>query len=195
MSVNLSKGQRINLSKEVEGLSKIMVGLGWDAAKQSGGILNHLFGSTSYSIDCDASAITMGNGNKYRACIYYGNLSEDNVYHRGDNLTGDGDGDDEQITVDLAHLSSEIERIVFVVNIYNCTERKQDFGLIKNAYIRLVDESTGKEICKYNLSDDYAGKTAMIFAEVYRNNGEWKFNAIGQGTNDASISQLINRYR
>lgn len=195
MSVNLSKGQRINLSKEVEGLSKIMVGLGWDAAKQSGGILNHLFGSTSYSIDCDASAITMGNGNKYRACIYYGNLSEDNVYHHGDNLTGDGDGDDEQITVDLAHLSSEIERIVFVVNIYNCTERKQDFGLIKNAYIRLVDESTGKEICKYNLSDDYAGETAMIFAEVYRNNGEWKFNAIGQGTNDASISQLINRYR
>ena len=195
MSVNLSKGQRINLSKEVEGLSKIMVGLGWDAAKQSGGILNHLFGSTSYSIDCDASAITMGNGNKYRACIYYGNLSEDNVYHHGDNLTGDGDGDDEQITVDLAHLSSEIERIVFVVNIYNCTERKQDFGLIKNAYIRLVDESTGKEICKYNLSDDYAGKTAMIFAEVYRNNGELKFNAIGQGTNDASISQLINRYR
>ena len=195
MSVNLSKGQRINLSKEVEGLSKIMVGLGWDAAKQSGGILNHLFGSTSYSIDCDASAITMGNGNKYRACIYYGNLSEDNVYHHGDNLTGDGDGDDEQITVDLAHLSSEIERIVFVVNIYNCTERKQDFGLIKNAYIRLVDESTGKEICKYNLSDDYAGKTAMIFAEVYRNNGEWKFNAIGQGTNDASISHLINRYR
>lgn len=195
MSVNLSKGQRINLSKEVEGLSKIMVGLGWDAAKQSGGILNHLFGSTSYSIDCDASAITMGNGNKYRACIYYGNLSEDNVYHHGDNLTGDGDGDDEQITVDLAHLSSEIERIVFVVNIYNCTERKQDFGLIKNAYIRLVDESTGKEICKYNLSDDYAGKTAMIFAEVYRNNGEWKFNAIGQCTNDASISQLINRYR
>ena len=195
MSVNLSKGQRINLSKEVEGLSKIMVGLGWDAAKQSGGILNHLFGSTSYSIDCDASAITMGNGNKYRACIYYGNLSEDNVYHHGDNLTGDGDGDDEQITVDLAHLSSEIERIVFVVNIYNCTERKQDFGLIKNAYIRLVDESTGKEICKYNLSDDYAGKTAMIFAEVYRNNGEWKFNATGQGTNDASISQLINRYR
>lgn len=195
MSVNLSKGQRINLSKEVEGLSKIMVGLGWDAAKQSGGILNHLFGSTSYSIDCDASAITMGNGNKYRACIYYGNLSEDNVYHHGDNLTGDGDGDDEQITVDLAHLSSEIERIVFVVNIYNCTERKQDFGLIKNAYIRLVDESTGKEICKYNLSDDYAGKTAMIFAEVYRNNGEWKFNAIGQGTNDVSISQLINRYR
>lgn len=92
-------------------------------------------------------------------------------------------------------MSSEIERIVFVVNIYNCIERKQDFGLIKNAYIRLVDESTGKEICKYNLSDDYAGKTAMIFAEVYRNNGEWKFNAIGQGTNDASISQLINRYR
>lgn len=195
MSVNLSKGQRINLSKEVEGLSKIMVGLGWDAAKQSGGILNHLFGSTSYSIDCDASAITMGNGNKYRTCIYYGNLSEDNVYHHGDNLTGDGDGDDEQITVDLAHLSNEIERIVFVVNIYNCIERKQDFGLIKNAYIRLVDESTGKEICKYNLSNDYVGKTAMIFAEVYRNNGEWKFNAIGQGTNDTSISQLINRYR
>lgn len=117
------------------------------------------------------------------------------MYHHGDNLTGDGDGDDEQITVDLANITNKVEKIVFVVNIYDCISRKQDFGLIKNAYIRIVDESTGKEICKYNLSDDYAGKTAMVFAEVYKKDGEWKFNAIGQGTNDSSVSELTRRYK
>lgn len=191
MSVNLVKGQKINLSKEVTGgLTKIMVGLGWDAVKKG------FFGSKP-DIDCDAFAIILGKDGEYRTCVYYGDRSAESkcVYHHGDNLTGDGDGDDEQITVDLANITDKVEKIVFVVNIYNCVARKQDFGLVKNAYIRLVDESTGKEICKYNLSDDYAGKTAMVFAEVYKKDGEWKFNAIGQGTNDSSISEFIHRYK
>ena len=92
-------------------------------------------------------------------------------------------------------MPDDVEKVVFVVNIYACESRKQDFGLIKNAFIRLVDNSTGKEICRYNLSEDYAGKTAMVFAEVYKKDGEWRFNAIGQGTNDTSVSELANRYK
>lgn len=184
------KGQKINLSKEVAGLKKVVVGLGWDAVKQG------LFGSKP-NIDCDASAIILGKGDKYKGTVYYGERSAEDgcVYHHGDNLTGDGDGDDEQITVNLEKMPSDVEKIVFVVNIYACTSRKQDFGLIKNAFIRLVDDASGKEICKYNLSENYAGKTAMVFAEVYKKDGEWKFNAIGQGTNDTSISELANRYK
>ena len=108
---------------------------------------------------------------------------------------GDGDGDDEQITVDLANMANAVGKIVFVVNIYACEQRKQDFGMIKNAFIRLVDSSTGKEICRYNLSEKYSGRTAMIFAEVYKKDNEWKFNAIGQGTTDASISSLVKKYK
>ena len=190
MSINLSKGQKISLSKEVSGLSKVVVGLGWDAAKKG------LFGQR-YDIDCDASAIILGENNKYIDCVYYGNRSALNqaVYHHGDNLTGDGDGDDEQITINLATMSQTVSKIVFVVNIYNCVSRKQDFGMIENAFIRLVDASTNKEICKYNLSENYAGKTALIFAEVYKHNDEWKCNAIGQSTVDTSISELVKRYK
>lgn len=190
MSVNLVKGQKLNLSKEVSGLSKVVVGLGWDAAKKG------LFRSSA-DIDCDASAIILGTDERYKDVVYYGNRSGVNkcVYHHGDNLTGDGDGDDEQITVDLANMANSVGRIVFVVNIYACEQRKQDFGMIKNAFIRLVNASTGKEICKYNLSENYSGKTAMIFAEVYKKDNEWKFNAIGQGTTDGSISELVRRYK
>lgn len=190
MSVNLVKGQKLNLSKEVSGLSKVVVGLGWDAAKKG------LFRSSA-DIDCDASAIILGTDERYKDVVYYGNRSGVNkcVYHHGDNLTGDGDGDDEQITVDLANMANSVGRIVFVVNIYACEQRKQDFGMIKNAFIRLVNASTGKEICKYNLSENYSGKTAMIFAEVYKKDNEWKFNAIGQGTTDGSISELLRRYK
>lgn len=192
MSVNLVKGQKISLSKEVEGLAKVMIGLGWDAVTNSGNFLNR-----KPEIDCDASAIVLGKNEKYRSCVYFGNLSDEKgcVCHHGDNLTGDGDGDDEQITVDLAKISDKVEKIVFVVNIYDCKNRKQDFGLVKNAFIRLVDEISGKEICRYNLSEDYAGKTAMIFAEVYKKDGEWKFNAIGQGTDDTNIKKLVKRYK
>ena len=190
MSVSLIKGQKINLSKEVEGLSKVVVGLGWDAAKKG------FFGST-YDIDCDASAIVLGANDSYKGVAYYGTrrLEDGCVYHHGDNLTGAGDGDDEQISVDLKNMPAGVEKIVFAVNIYGCESRKQDFGMIKNAFIRLVDESTGKEICKYNLSENYSGKTAMVFAEVYKKDNEWRFNAIGQGTTDRSISEMTRKYK
>lgn len=190
MSINLTKGQKINLSKEVGGLNKVVVGLGWDEAKRG------IFGSR-YDIDCDASAIIIDDDNSYMDCVYYGNKSafDRTVFHHGDNLTGSGDGDDEQITVNLSAIPQKVSKIIFVVNIYNCIQRKQDFGLVQNAYVRLVDAATGNEICKYNLTENYAGKTALVFAEVYRHNGEWKFNAIGQGTNDTSISELVSRYR
>ena len=190
MSINLSKGQKISLSKEVNGLNKVTVGLGWDAAKKG------LF-SSAYNIDCDASAIILDQNDKYVDCVYYGHTQSMGgiVRHSGDNLTGDGDGDDEQIIVKLADMPSNISKIVFVVNIYSCTSRNQHFGMIKNAFIRLVDSSTNKEICKYNLSENYNGKTAMIFAEIYNHDNEWKFNAIGQGTSDTSISELTSRYK
>ena len=190
MSVSLVKGQKLNLSKEVEGLSKIVVGLGWDAAKKG------LFGQKQ-DIDCDASAIVLGANDSYRGVAYYGKrkLEGGCVHHHGDNLTGDGDGDDEQITVDLKKMPNSVEKVVFVVNIYNCESRKQDFGMIKNAFIRLVDEISGKEICKYNLSENYSGKTAMVFAEVYKKDNEWRFNAIGKGTTDKSISEMARKYK
>lgn len=191
MSISLSKGQKISLSKEVNGLSKVMVGLGWDAAKKK------LFAPTP-NIDCDASAILLAANDMYRDCIYYGNLSgaSDCVRHHGDNLTGDGNGDDEQITIDLKNMPVDIEKIIFAVNIYNCTAKHQNFGMIKNAFIRLVNAENQKEICRYDLSsENYDDKTAMIFAEVYKHNNEWKFNAIGQGTNDTGISSIINRYK
>ena len=117
------------------------------------------------------------------------------VLHQGDNLTGAGDGDDEQIIVDLARVPAEYDRIVIVVTIYESVQRRQHFGMIKNAFIRLVDTRNNKEMMRYNLTDDYSGMTAMIFGEVYRRNGEWKFNAIGQGTNDPGLGELSARFR
>lgn len=190
MSISLSKGQKISLSKEVDELSKVVVGLGWDAAKKG------LFGSTP-NIDCDASAITLDEDGKYSGIAFYGQCKTacGCVHHHGDNLTGDGEGDDEQITVNLAKMPLDVNKIVFAVNIYACTSRRQDFGMIKNAFIRLVNAKTNKEICKYNLSENYAGKTAMIFGELYKHNGEWKFSAIGQGTTDTSIEKITNKYK
>lgn len=194
MSISLTKGQKISLSKEVNGLRKVTVGLGWDVAEQKKGLFG---GSYTPNIDCDASAISLNANGKKRDVAFYGCRSIESraIIHHGDNLTGAGDGDDEQITVDLASMPNDVDKVVFVVNIFSCVSRKQHFGMIKNAFIRLVDESTGKEICKYNLSDDYKNKTSMIFGELYKHNGEWKFNAIGQGTDDTSVEQLVNRYR
>ncbi len=200
MSISLQKGQKVNLSKESAGLSKIIVGLGWDAAEQkSGGFLSSLFGGAPQAIDCDASAIMLKNGKfvDKQDLVYFGNLKHKSktVTHMGDNLTGDGEGDDEQIVIELAKVPSEYDRIVIVVNIYSAVSRKQHFGMIKNAFIRLVDASNNKEICKYNLTDDYPGMMAMIFGEVYRRDGEWKFSAIGQGTQDPGLNELTARYR
>ncbi len=199
MSVSLQKGQKVSLSKGGDGLSKVTVGLGWDEVKQSGGgLFGALFSGGQASIDCDASALMLSNGKllKTKDIVYFGNLkhSSGTVQHMGDNLTGAGAGDDEQIVIDLARVPAEYDRIVMVVNIYQAVQRRQSFGKIQNAFIRVVDNRNGQEICRYNLSENYEGMTAMIFGEVYRNNGEWKFNAIGQGTTDPGLQELAKRY-
>ena len=195
MSISLQKGQKVSLTKENAGLSNILIGLGWDEAKRARG---GFFAPKPQPIDCDASALLLKGGKLYDKSdiIYFGNLQHKTgaVWHMGDNLTGAGDGDDEQIVVDLSRLPQEYDRIVLVVNIYQALQRKQHFGMIENAFIRLVDGKTNREMCKYNLTENYSGMTAMIFGEVYRHNGEWKFSAIGQGTNDPGIGQLAQRY-
>lgn len=194
MSVSLQKGQKVSLSKDNAGLSKVIIGLGWDEVQRKGGF----FAPKPQAIDCDASVLVLKNGKLTDKgdIIYFGNLRHRSgtIEHMGDNLTGAGDGDDEQIVVDLSRVPAEYDKIVVVVNIYHAVQRKQHFGLIQNAFIRLVDARTNTEMCKYNLSEDYSGMTAMIFGEVYRYNGEWKFNAIGQGTTDPGLNELKNRY-
>lgn len=199
MGVSLQKGQKVSLTKDNAGLAKIIVGLGWDEVQQSGGgLLGGLFGSSQQEIDCDASAIMLKNGKFVDKddLVYFGNLKHKSgtVNHQGDNLTGAGDGDDEQIVIDLSRVPADYDKIVIVVNIYQAVQRRQHFGLIQNAFIRLVDARNNNEMCKYNLTDNYSGMTAMIFGEVYRHNGEWKFSAIGQGTTDPGLSELCRRY-
>lgn len=197
MSVSLQKGQKVSLSKDNSGLDKIIIGLGWDEAQKKGGFLSFLSNSTS--IDCDASALLLQDGKLKSTSdiVYFGNLNHSSgaVKHMGDNLTGEGDGDDEQIVVKLNSLPQNYDKIILIVNIYDPVKRKQDFGMIKNAFIRLVDARNNSEICKYNLSENYQGATSMIFGEVYRHSGEWKFNAVGQSTNDTSISEVARKYR
>ena len=208
MGINLQKGQKINLSKEGNGLSQVMVGLGWDEVEKTqatGGGLFGLFKSQpqTQDIDCDASAILLNaNGRLVSAdanscCVYWGNLKHwsGSIVHQGDNLTGAGDGDDEQIMVNLNGVPSEIHKIVFVVNIYDAGARGQHFGMIQNAFIRLVDMRNQQEICRFNLSENYYGMTGMIVGELYRYNNEWKFNAIGQPVKEASrLQSLLNLY-
>lgn len=195
MSISLQKGQKVSLSKDNAGLSKVVVGLGWDEIQQKGGF----FAPKPQPIDCDASALLLRNGKLLTPddLVYFGNLSHSSgtVQHMGDNLTGAGDGDDEQIIVDLARVPAVYDRIVIVVNIYDAVKRKQHFGMIQNAFIRLVDARNNNEMMKYNLTENYSGMTAMIFGEIYRHNGEWKFNAMGQGTNDPGLGELVRRYQ
>ena len=195
MSVRLQKGQKVSLTKENAGLSQVLVGLGWDEAPQKRGFFN--LGKQA-DIDCDASAVMLKNGKLggNGDLVYFGNLQHRSgtVQHLGDNLTGAGDGDDEQIIIDLANMPQQYDKIVIVVNIYDAVPRKQHFGMIRNAFIRLVDGRTNQEMCRFNLTEDYSGMTAMIFGEIYRYNGEWKFSAVGQGTNDPSLGDLCRRY-
>ena len=202
MGVNLQKGQKVNLKKsDGQALSRIRIGLGWDPVKQEkkGGLFGSIFGGSAPDIDCDASVLVCKGGRLASRddVVYFGNLKHSSgaIRHTGDNLTGEGEGDDEQILVDLTAVPADYDKLVFVVNIYDCESRKQDFGMIANAFIRICDERTGEEFCRYNLSESYAGMTAMIFGEIYRYNGEWKFNAIGQGTKDTGLSALARRYQ
>jgi stress response protein SCP2 len=195
MSVNLQKGQKVELRKSNGGtLRRVMVGLGWDEVQQRRGF----FAPKPQDIDCDASAFACMNGRLTTAddVVYFGNLRHRSgcIIHMGDNLTGAGDGDDEQIMVDLVSLSPNYDRIVFVVNIYQAMQRRQHFGMIQNAFIRICDAETGQELCRYNLSENYNNMTAMVFGELYRYNGVWKFNAIGQATQDNSVGDLSKRF-
>lgn len=200
MSVSLQKGQKVSLSKEgKEGLNRVIVGLGWDEAQpqRGGGLFGGLFSAPTQSIDCDASALLLQNGKLTDKgdIVYFGNLRHRSgaVQHMGDNLTGAGAGDDEQIVIELDRVPAEYDRIVMVVNIYQAMARKQHFGMIRNAFIRIVDARNNQELCRYNLSDNYDDMTAMIFGEVYRHNGEWKFNAIGSGF-QGGLAALCGHY-
>lgn len=201
MSVSLQKGQKVSLSKEgKEGLNRVIVGLGWDEAQpqRGGGLFGGLFSAPTQSIDCDASALLLQNGKLTDKgdIVYFGNLRHrsGSVQHMGDNLTGAGAGDDEQIVIELDRVPAEYDHIVMVVNIYQAMARKQHFGMIRNAFIRIVDARNNQELCRYNLSENYNNMTAMIFGEVYSHNGEWKFNAVGQATTDPALPDLCRRY-
>jgi len=200
MAVNLQKGQKVNLRKE-DGSSfhHLMVGLGWDPAEQkkSSGFFSALLGGDD--IDCDASVFLCKGGRVVdsKDVVYFGNKKHKSgaVNHMGDNLTGEGEGDDEQIMVNLDGVPAEYDKLVFVVNIYRAQQRKQHFGMIKNAFIRIVDQDTNREFCRYNLSENYDGMLSLICGEIYRYKGEWKFNALGQATKDNSVSDLVEHYR
>lgn len=176
MPVSLQKGQKVSLTKENPGLSKVVVGLGWDVnAFDTGG-----------DFDLDASAFLLTDSGKVSTqedFVFFGNLSHPSgsVQHMGDNLTGVGDGDDEQIKVELSKVPGNITKIAFTVTIYKPEERRQNFGQISNAFIRIYNEETGEEMLRYDLGEDFSIETAAVFGELYKNGSEWKFNAIGSG--------------
>ena len=176
MAINLSKGQKVDLTKGNPGLSKIVVGLGWDV---------NIFDSGA-AFDLDAAAFMVGGNGKCpteKEFVFYGNLKHGSgaVEHMGDNLTGEGDGDDEQIVVDLSKVPANVERIAFTVTIYDAETRRQNFGQVNNAFIRIYNEVTGEELLRYDLGEDFSIETAAVFGELYKNGSEWKFNAIGSG--------------
>lgn len=175
MSVSLSKGGNVSLSKEAPGLTAVTVGLGWDTRT-----------TTGVDFDLDASAIMCDTSGKVisdKHFVFFNNLTSPDgaVQHLGDNLTGEGDGDDEQINVNLATLGPEVDRVVVPVSIYAATDRGQNFGQVRNAFIRVVNGTGGTEIARYDLSEDASTETAMVFGELYRSGSEWKFRAVGQG--------------
>lgn len=176
MGVNLTKGQKVSLTKTEKGLQKIKIGLGWDTNRFD----------TGESFDLDSAIFLLGENGKVSAqddFIFYGNLEHKSgaVKHLGDNRTGDGEGDDEQIFVDLSKVPQNIKKIVFTVTIYDADKRRQNFGQVSNAFIRILNEEKNTEILKYDLDEDFSIETAVIFGEIYNHNGEWKFNAIGNG--------------
>ncbi|MDO5804482.1 MAG: TerD family protein [Clostridia bacterium] len=188
MPINLSKGQKVDLTKGNPGLKKIMIGLGWD--------VNAFDSGTDF--DLDAAAFMLGADGKCpsdKEFIFYGNLNHATgaVTHMGDNLTGEGEGDDEQIQIDLSKIPSNIEKIAFTVTIYESDARRQNFGQVSNAFIRIVDESTNTELIRYDLGEDFSIETAVVVGELYKNNGEWKFNAIGSGF-QGGLAALCGHY-
>lgn len=175
MAISLEKGGNVSLSQSEPGLKRILVGLGWDARSSDGA-----------DFDLDASALLLGKDHKVLSedCfVFYNNLTspEGSVEHTGDNITGEGDGDDEAIKINLEGVPAEVEVVAIAVTIHDADSRRQNFGQVRNAFIRIVNDETDKEIARYDLSEDYSVETAMLFGEVYRRSGEWKFRAVGQG--------------
>lgn len=175
MAISLQKGGNVNLSKEAPGLSEVIVGLGWDPRATDG-----------QEFDLDASAFLLKSDGKVATdsgMIFYNNpKSEDgSVAHGGDNKSGAGDGDDETVNVSLTKVAANIDKVAFTVTIHEAEARRQSFGMVGNAYIRVVNKADGKELARYDLTEDGSTETAMIFGELYRNGGDWKFRAVGQG--------------
>lgn len=175
MAISLNKGGNLSLTKTDPTLTNLIIGLGWDARPTDG-----------QDFDLDASAFMLKNDGKVRSdadFIFYNQLRSScgSVEHTGDNLTGKGDGDDESLILQLSKIPADVERIAVTVTIHDAEARKQNFGQVSNAFIRVVNKDTGLEVARYDLSEDASIETAMIFGEVYRNNGEWKFKAVGQG--------------
>lgn len=175
MAISLSKGGNVNLSKEAPGLNKIVIGLGWDARATDGS-----------GFDLDASAFLVKEDGKVRSdadfCFYNNKVvAEGAVQHMGDNTTGAGDGDDETVKVELSKVPADVAKVVFAVTIHEADIRKQNFGQVNHAFIRVINENGGQEIARYDLSEDASTETAMIFGEIYRVDGDWKFKAVGQG--------------
>lgn len=176
MPVSLQKGQKVSLTKGNPGLKKVVVGLGWDVNQFD----------TGGDFDLDAAAFLLtdsGKVSRQEDFVFFGNLKHpsESVQHMGDNLTGAGDGDDEQIKIDLSKVPDNITKIAFTVTIYEPEKRRQNFGQINNAFIRIYNEDTGEEMLRYDLGEDFSIETAAVFGEVYKNGSEWKFNAIGSG--------------
>ncbi len=189
MGVNLSKGQRVSLDK---GMKMGLVGLGWDTNMYDGG----------YDFDLDASAFLLGANGKVRNdedFIFYGNLKskDGSVAHQGDNLTGEGDGDDEQIIIDFSKVPAGVDKIAITVTIYDAIARRQNFGMVSNAYVRVAKIANvgdvGEEVLKFDLGEEFSIETAIVVCEIYRNNGDWKFNAVGAGY-QGGLEALCRRY-
>ncbi len=187
MALTLQKGGNLSLSKTDPSLSKLVVGLGWDPRATDGA-----------EFDLDASAFILGANGKVRKdgdFIFYNQLksADGSIEHTGDNRTGEGDGDDEQLKVDLSLIPADVDKVVFTVTIHDADDRKQNFGQVGGAFIRIVNEVSGAEVVRYDLAEDASTETAMIFAELYRNNGEWKFRAVGAGY-AGGLKSLANEY-
>ncbi len=188
MAISLQKGQKVDLTKTNPGLTKIIVGLGWDTNKYDGG----------KDFDLDAAAFMLADSGKVASdqdFIFYGNKSHNSssVMHMGDNLTGAGEGDDEQIKVDLSLVPAAISKIDFTVTIHEADIRNQNFGQVSNAFIRIVDEANNNELIRYDLGEDFSIETAVVVAELYRNGADWKFNAIGSGF-QGGLAALCNNF-
>ena len=186
MAIQLSKGQRIDLTKDNPALTEVLIGLGWDTVETH----------STFDYDLDASAFLLNASGKCRQesdFIFYNNLNGPGITHTGDNRTGDGDGDDEQLIVNFAQIPPDVDKIAVTVTIHEAEMRNQNFGQVSNAFVRLVNNVTGVEVLRFDLGEDFSIETSVLFCELYRHNGEWKFNAVGAGY-QGGLASFVRSY-